>query len=141
MADLLLGAPIRQAARNQAEVRAYKESRKQMGLSEHDDESYDLGDLFTDKTHPVETRSSGVQEPADNQLSDGDDVKQHESGLIAAHDCLDRLKEAAKKGSSGLKYDLIDLFGDDDGGQISIGDDLTLLVSPSGVRAVKLVET
>ena len=133
LADLLLGAPIKQAAINQARV------------LEHDQKASNSSSERPDRDELFEAASSNA--PMDE---------------IDPVECLERLIEASQAHNEGpksadaifwspeseqkppakeVKFQVFDLFAEAKSlGVWSLRDSLELMVEPSSVRALKLIE-
>lgn len=134
LAELLAAAPLRRAGHNQATVLEWAAARVQRRADDGQEE-LTLEDLYKRPVDSPAPTPDTTEEDSEQEDKDAADDATNESGLISAQDCLERLL------SGELEFSIEDLFGDSPSRLISISDSLELLVSPSGVRAVKLVET
>ena len=129
--ELLARAPLQQAARNQQRVREWK-------LNSGDQSEDQLEHLFTGRAESPTIRvnplsSFEILNSDDNDEQDDDDNNDEQNDdTVQPEACLKRLSSA--------HYKMTDLFNDQPEKLLDGDEPLELLVSPSGVRAVKLVE-
>lgn len=164
--DLLLGAPIYQAALNQEELHelegaassASSSSAAGLGLARQAgqfDDAIDTERLAIDEGAYTDDLDTDASESAnevhynseDDDNDEQDDQSGADGGIISASECRARLQAAMSGGgaaaddSARLEYEMSDLLnGRARLGRLAIDADLELLVNPSGVRVVRLEE-
>lgn len=146
LADLLLGAPIKQAARNQARVIEYERTIAQARAETEtaQDEVFEASEMSPDDV------------ARDEPFKDAFEQEQK----IDSAECVKRLMRAARLNDddeqadanlsdddyeeeepTGVKFEVFDLFDNAKSlGTLSLDDSLELLVEPNSVRALKLIE-
>uniref|UniRef100_A0A6G1S877 Alpha-galactosidase n=1 Tax=Aceria tosichella TaxID=561515 RepID=A0A6G1S877_9ACAR len=186
LADLLLGAPIKQAAINQARVIKYE---RRTGGPKASPAKRDATKMTTTTTrsHDFQQRVlTGGQKSADDELLEAalgadmdeamkepephnaveaeqkeeeehqDQQQDQHQDVIDPFECVKRLTKAARSDHQGpesddegpkqhggdeVKFMVFDLFADGNSiGSFSLRDSLELMVEPSSVRALRLVE-
>lgn len=129
--ELLERAPLRQAARNQEVERAWAAQNDEA----NEEADYQLEHLFNER----KPRGSISSENNDDEYTEQEEEEENNLDdsltMISPSVCLERLR------AHEVKYQVLDLFEETLVKNVLVGNEpLELLVSPSGVRAVKLVE-
>lgn len=153
LANLLLGAPIRQAAIRQKEVAEYERkinSRRPAGESGQQQEVDDLleaSDLvaYAENVGPANVAADQDQliDPVECMERLDRANNEQQQGPNSTSDMFWPAEDGATAATTGtgLQFEVFDLYANGESlGSFGIHESLELLVEPSSVRALKLVE-